>query len=195
MCELISGVVELKTGRVLFNVINSHSGIEEKHGLKPETYREFEWTGEDRGSIRIRCNTNAEHAAVENALKWPRRSKMVAAFRDEWLKTKGNALQLGIIEGPQDDTRKMAISDGDISYRVRVDKCTSVVIPDSVTNIGDCAFDGCTGLTSVVIPDSVTNIGDYAFRGCSGLTSVVIPDSVTNIGDYAFDGCTKIIRK
>ena len=45
-------------------------------------------------------------------------------------------------------------------------------------------------LVSVVIPDSVTSIGDYAFYKCKGLTSVTIPDSVTSIGDYAFDGCT-----
>ncbi|MBR3951275.1 MAG: leucine-rich repeat protein [Bacteroidaceae bacterium] len=31
-----------------------------------------------------------------------------------------------------------------------------VVIPDSVTEIGSSAFEGCTGLTSVVIPNSVT---------------------------------------
>ena len=68
--------------------------------------------------------------------------------------------------------------------------CKNTVIPDSVTEIGDWAFCGCSGLTSVVIPDSVTEIGDYAFSGCSGLTSVVIPDSVTEIGDSAFDGCS-----
>ena len=67
---------------------------------------------------------------------------------------------------------------------------TSVTIPDSVTSIGYMAFSGCSGLTSVTIPDSVTNIGSYAFYGCSGLTSVTIPDSVTSIGDSAFDGCS-----
>ncbi len=66
----------------------------------------------------------------------------------------------------------------------------SVIIPDSVTTIGDYAFRGCTGLTSVTIPNSVTSIGDEAFSGCTGLTSVTIPDSVTTIGDYAFSGCT-----
>ena len=67
---------------------------------------------------------------------------------------------------------------------------TSVSIPDSVTRIGDCAFEGYSGLTSVTIPDSVTSIGYAAFLGCSGLTSVTIPDSVTSIGDEAFFGCS-----
>ena len=65
-----------------------------------------------------------------------------------------------------------------------------LVIPDSVTSIGDYAFYYCSGLTSVVIPDSVTSIGYNAFDGCSGLTSVTIPDSVTSIGDWAFERCS-----
>ena len=67
---------------------------------------------------------------------------------------------------------------------------TSYTIPDSVTSIEDCAFDGCSGLTSITIPNSVTSIGDDAFAGCSGLTSITIPNSVTSIGHWAFDGCT-----
>ena len=69
---------------------------------------------------------------------------------------------------------------------------TSLVIPDSVTNIGDYAFSGCRSLTDIVIPDSVTNIGDYAFWNCRSLTDIVIPDSVTNIGDYAFWNCRSL---
>ena len=45
-----------------------------------------------------------------------------------------------------------------------------LVIPDSVTEIGNSAFSYCSGLTSVTIPDSVTSIGYAAFDGCSGLT-------------------------
>ncbi|MDE7363315.1 MAG: leucine-rich repeat protein, partial [Ruminococcus sp.] len=49
-----------------------------------------------------------------------------------------------------------------------------VIIPESVTSIGDLTFSYCSGLTSVTIPESVTSMGYSAFQGCSGLTSVKI---------------------
>ena len=66
----------------------------------------------------------------------------------------------------------------------------SVVIPSSVTSIGISAFLYCSGLTSVVIPSSVTSIGDHAFCNCSNLTSIDISSSVTSIGNDAFSGCS-----
>jgi len=67
---------------------------------------------------------------------------------------------------------------------------TSVTIGSGVTSIGYAAFQYCSGLTSVTIPNSVTSIGDYAFFHCSGLTSVTIPNSVTSIGEGAFRECS-----
>jgi len=69
---------------------------------------------------------------------------------------------------------------------------TSVIIPDSVTSIGNKVFQGCTSLTSVNILDSVTSIKHYAFNGCSSLTSIVIPNSVTSIGAAAFNDCSSL---
>jgi hypothetical protein len=68
----------------------------------------------------------------------------------------------------------------------------SVNFPDSVTSIGDYAFQGCASLISVSIPNSVWYIGDYAFASCSSLISVSIPNSVTTIGGYAFAGCISL---
>ena len=71
-------------------------------------------------------------------------------------------------------------------------KATSYVIPDSVTRIGDGAFEGCTSLKSLVTPDSVTSIGGSAFENCYSLSSLVLPDSVTSIGAWAFSGCSDL---
>ena len=70
----------------------------------------------------------------------------------------------------------------------------NTIIPNSVTSIGDYAFENCTGLANVTIPNSVTKIGYGAFSYCSGLTSVTIPNSVTEIGDGAFYGCIGLTR-
>ena len=69
---------------------------------------------------------------------------------------------------------------------------SSVVIPNSVTSIGKGTFWNCTFLSSIVIPNSVTSIGNRAFEGCTSLSSIVIPDSVTDIGESAFSSCTSL---
>ena len=69
----------------------------------------------------------------------------------------------------------------------------SVTIPESVTSIGDAAFEDCSSLQSITIPASVTSIGDSAFEDCSSLQSVTIPDSVTSIGDSAFEDCSSLL--
>ena len=68
---------------------------------------------------------------------------------------------------------------------------TSIIIPNSVTNIGDEAFRSCRELTSVTIGNSVVSIGQYTFWGTS-LTSVTIPGSVTTIGEGAFIGNSRM---
>lgn len=59
-----------------------------------------------------------------------------------------------------------------------------VIIPDSITTIGICAFHQ-NKLTFVSIPDSVTHINYRAFQQ-NQLTSLVLPASVRHLGAWAF---------
>lgn len=68
-------------------------------------------------------------------------------------------------------------------------KITSVVIPESVSTIGQSAFMSCESLASVILPNSVTSIPQDCFAGCRNLTSISIPNSVTSIGNGAFSYC------
>ncbi len=66
------------------------------------------------------------------------------------------------------------------------------MIPNTVTNIGARAFQGCTSLTAFVVPDSVVKIGESVFQGCSSLWNVTLSRSLTEIPDYAFYGCSML---
>ncbi len=66
----------------------------------------------------------------------------------------------------------------------------SIVIPNSVTEIGESAFDYC-GLASVTLPSSVTSIQYATFQSCQ-LTSITIPEGVKEIGDRAFYWCADL---
>ena len=66
----------------------------------------------------------------------------------------------------------------------------NIVLPESVTSIGQQAFSSCGRLTNIVIPDGVTSIGYGAFSNCERLTSIIClsvnPPSV-GIYSYLFD--------
>ena len=66
------------------------------------------------------------------------------------------------------------------------------IIPSSVIDIADHAFQSCVGLTGVKISDNITNIGIWAFWGCANLSSVSIPATVTSIDSSAFDNCARL---
>ena len=52
--------------------------------------------------------------------------------------------------------------------------CPNTIIPNSITTIGDYAFDGCTSLANIIIPHSVTKIGEFAFSDCPSLASIKV---------------------
>ncbi|MCL2104194.1 MAG: leucine-rich repeat domain-containing protein [Kiritimatiellaeota bacterium] len=70
-------------------------------------------------------------------------------------------------------------------------KASSLVLPDTLRDIGDYAFFYCVYLTGpLAIPGGVTNIGMCAFYYCNKLTGdIAIPGVITALGDYAFYNC------
>lgn len=71
-------------------------------------------------------------------------------------------------------------------------KLVSIEIPNSVTSIGEYAFYYCSNLVSIEIPNSVTTLRRSVFKDCHSLVSIKIPNSVTDIDDYAFDNCSSL---
>lgn len=67
-----------------------------------------------------------------------------------------------------------------------------VILPNSITEIGDRAFSDCNELSAIEIPNSVNKIGAYAFYGCKTLKNVIIPGSVETIGNGAFYSCSAL---
>ena len=63
----------------------------------------------------------------------------------------------------------------------------------AVVVIDNWAFDSCSNLSSVVIPSSVNEIGQWAFNGCN-LQSIVIPKSVKVIGEHAFSSGENLVE-
>jgi hypothetical protein len=62
-----------------------------------------------------------------------------------------------------------------------------VYIPDTVTNIGNCAFADCTSITEIRLSAALKTVGANAFENLKA-SKIHIPDTVTAIGHAAFKG-------
>jgi len=64
---------------------------------------------------------------------------------------------------------------------------TEIVIPENVRIIGDGAF-FMNRMSKVTLPNSLTTIGNSAFDGCSNIREITLPNNVTNYGQNIFQG-------
>ena len=71
-------------------------------------------------------------------------------------------------------------------------KVETVVLPNSIIDIGSQAFNRCNSLMSITIPNSVTDIGSRAFFYCENLESATLPNSITRIEECLFMGCKSL---
>ena len=67
----------------------------------------------------------------------------------------------------------------------------NVILPRSISKIGDDAFSHCENLKNITIPEKVSEIGVHAFMA-SGIRELTIPNSVMKIGAGAFSFCSKL---
>ncbi len=58
--------------------------------------------------------------------------------------------------------------------------------------IGDNAFNGCSGLENIDLPTTGLTLGNSVFRNCTSLKSLIIPDGVTSLGNWTCYGCTAL---
>lgn len=64
-------------------------------------------------------------------------------------------------------------------------------IPSNITEIGDAAFEECTGYTNLCLHEGLQKIGFASFRDCTGFVNgLVFPSTMQVIGLQAFSGCS-----
>lgn len=68
----------------------------------------------------------------------------------------------------------------------------TVVLPQSLIEIGDFAFSGCISLTQVVFSDNIKRINYGAFRECYELSELYLPQGLLYIGVESFAGCSSL---
>ena len=80
------------------------------------------------------------------------------------------------------------IGDGAFNY---CEQLASIALPSGLQKISSRMLADCRSLTSITIPASVTEIASQAFTS-SGLTSITIPSTVTTLGSSAFSNCESL---
>lgn len=68
----------------------------------------------------------------------------------------------------------------------------TIILPNSVTELGEESFRLCRNLSSIKLPKNLTKIGNNCFEYCCNLKSIKIPDSVDYIGEGAFSECISL---
>ncbi len=69
------------------------------------------------------------------------------------------------------------------------EEVTSIEIPNTITEIGNCQFLSFTNITSVTMSDSVKEIGEQAFAGCLHLKNVNLSNEITKLNGLCFFYC------
>ena len=80
-------------------------------------------------------------------------------------------------------------ADASEEYVMQESLDSKIIIPSTVTELGNNVFYGCTSITTIQLPNTITKIGSGAFNGCSLLSLINIPNKLEIIEDNTFNGC------
>ena len=75
----------------------------------------------------------------------------------------------------------------------KVNNCESLILPESLTSIGNWTFCGMSKLGRIVIPNAVTTIGEYTFADDSALESAKLSTSCAWLQQGLFSECGKLL--
>jgi len=95
-----------------------------------------------------------------------------------------------IIIPAQYEGKDVVAVDDKVFYKNK--KIKSVVIPDTVTEIGASVFKKCKNLENVQFGNNIISIGGECFKDCVSLKEAVLPDGITEIKGEAFMGCSSL---
>lgn len=103
----------------------------------------------------------------------------------------------GLTKQTYADTSLVSIDASDLTSWTEItnqafDTCrmlTTVILPNTITNIGAYAFPSCDRLTSINLPEGLTTIGPNAFSVCSNLSHIDFPSTLTELGSNSFISC------
>jgi hypothetical protein len=79
-------------------------------------------------------------------------------------------------------------------YNEELADVVKIVLPETVTHIGEQAFFMADNLREIILPNSLEYIDDGAFYGCSSLRELDIPDKNDDLPYYMCNGCTNLTK-
>lgn len=74
----------------------------------------------------------------------------------------------------------------------KMSQLDTIVLPPSVSRLGQYAFMNCTSLKSINLPVTQKTLPVSFFEGCTALESIELPATLTTISTDAFYGCSKL---
>lgn len=125
-------------------------------------------------------------SAFENTKSYTEQSGPLY-YIDKWLVKADTKITAVIEQSNAIKSGTLGIAD---SAFANCKELTQITIPDTISYIGNAAFNSCTKLTGIEGAEKLVTIGRYTFAGCTTITKFNMSDTVKSIGEGAFSACS-----